>query len=123
MSSRSTSPVLHTAGDDTITEERLRFAVDSIRASGKRPSGGWKLSIRQAAKDFAVPKSTLHDRLNGKLTHEEAHIPQRKLTPAEEDILVAWTKVCIYTRNAKPDLHTMLGDGLPLRPSDAGTHS
>ena len=41
------------------TDERLSKAVDAVSRN--------KFSIRRAALEFDVPKSTLHDRLSGKV--------------------------------------------------------
>ena len=73
-------------------EERLRLACAAIDQSGISDNGKPKLSIRQAALKFNVPKSTLGARRLGIQTRSEAHVAQKNLTPAQEDFLVNWLK-------------------------------
>jgi transposase len=47
-------------------------------------------SILGAAKKFNVPFSTLHGRVNGRVSRQEARISQRRLTQAQEDVLIEW---------------------------------
>ena len=47
-------------------------------------------SIRQAAKAYNVPRSTLADRQHGKPPRSAAHEQQQRLTPAQEEFLTEW---------------------------------
>src|SRR5271156_4109132 len=47
-------------------------------------------SIRQAAKAYNVPRSTLADRQHGKPLRSAAHEQQQRLTPAQEEFLTEW---------------------------------
>ena len=74
-------------------EERIQLALKAIVTSGVHASGRTKLSVRQAAVTFNVPRSTLQDRFNGWKTRHEGHAHEQNLTPAQEDIVVEWVKV------------------------------
>jgi hypothetical protein len=74
-------------------EVRIGLAIDAVRTSGMTSDGRYKLSLRQAAKDYDVPRSTLTGRFNGMLTRKEAHEREQKLQPAQEEVLVEWIKV------------------------------
>jgi hypothetical protein len=58
-----------------------------------KSDGQHVLSLRQAAKDYDVPRSTLTSRFNGMPTRKEAHEREQKLQPAQEKVLVEWIKV------------------------------
>jgi helix-turn-helix, Psq domain/Tc5 transposase DNA-binding domain len=47
-------------------------------------------SIRQAAKAYNIPRSTLADRQHGKPPRSVAHEQQQRLTPAQEEFLTEW---------------------------------
>ena len=47
-------------------------------------------SIRQAARHFQVPESTLHRRLHGIQTRTETRAKSNKLTENEEESLLQW---------------------------------
>ena len=51
-------------------------------------------SIREAAKMFDVPPSTLHDRVSGKVSHGKKSGPIPYLTFAEEEELISFLKKC-----------------------------
>lgn len=71
-------------------EDRIQRAITAI---SRYAETGVKYSIRRAAIDYDVPRSTLQDRYNGRLTRVQAHGSQQKLSPAQENILVEWIKV------------------------------
>ncbi|KAH6905771.1 hypothetical protein BKA70DRAFT_1066138, partial [Coprinopsis sp. MPI-PUGE-AT-0042] len=50
-------------------------------------------SLRRAAKDFLVHKTTLTARFNGRKTRAASHEFQQKLTAGEEATIVEWIKV------------------------------
>lgn len=68
-------------------EERIQRALEAI---SRKNGTGATYSLRQAAKDYAVPRSTLQGRKNGVPTRNEAHAYRQNLSPAQEDILVKW---------------------------------
>jgi helix-turn-helix, Psq domain/Tc5 transposase DNA-binding domain len=91
-------------------EERIALAIEAVNAS-LPPSGGKpKLSLRQAAKAYGVPRSTLTDRYNGVGTRQEAHEFQQLLSAAQERILADWAKV-------------QARRGVPISPSSLADHA
>ncbi|EAQ84370.1 hypothetical protein CHGG_08384 [Chaetomium globosum CBS 148.51] len=64
-------------------EDRIQLALEALR------SGQIKI-IRKAADAFGVPKSTLHRRVKGGGTRQEAQVKNRKLRPTEEAALIQW---------------------------------
>jgi hypothetical protein len=64
-------------------ESMLQLALTDLE-SGKYTS------IRQAAKAYNVPRSTLADRQHGKPLRSAAHEQQQRLTPAQEEFLTEW---------------------------------
>jgi hypothetical protein len=47
-------------------------------------------SVRSLASDYAIPPSTLRDRLNGRTDAVSAQLPRQKLSPDQERWLVDW---------------------------------
>ena len=64
-------------------EARIQLAVEALRSGQIR-------SVRKAADAFDVPKSTLHRRVKGGGTRQEAQVQNRKLRPTEEAALIRW---------------------------------
>jgi predicted HTH domain antitoxin len=64
-------------------EGRISLAVKAIQ-------NGQIKSVREAARIFEVPRSTLQDRLNGIKFRKETRANSYKLTPIEEESLVKW---------------------------------
>lgn len=64
-------------------EEDLQRAIAALKA-------GEFTSKREAARVFGVPRQTLLDRINGKVTRREAQSYLQNLTPSEEEFLVEW---------------------------------
>jgi hypothetical protein len=64
-------------------ESMLQLALADLE-SGKYTS------IREAAKAYNVPRSTLASRQNGILPRNAAHEQQQRLTPAQEEFLTDW---------------------------------
>ena len=60
-----------------------------LRAIGDLDSGVYT-SVRQAAKAYSVPESTLQGRHAGLLPHSIAHQQQQRLSPEQEALLVDW---------------------------------
>ena len=63
-------------------KERLQLALEACKSNQK--------SMRKVAKQYGVPKSSLHDRVNGKMTRKEEHQRRQKLSPQEELAIVNW---------------------------------
>ena len=77
------------------SEEKLYQACKEVQ-EGK--------SIRHAAQSFGIPKSTLHDRVSGKVMFGARSGPTAYLTEEEEDELVAFLTGCAsigYARSKK----------------------
>jgi len=47
-------------------------------------------SIRATANKYGIPRSTLQDRIKGKLSKHEARKHQQRLSPEQEEFLVDW---------------------------------
>jgi Tc5 transposase DNA-binding domain/helix-turn-helix, Psq domain len=78
----------------------------AIAAYKKKQKGSEKASVRAIAKEFEVPRSTLQDRLDGKLARNQAHKPLMHLTKVEETELVHWITT-ISQRGYAPRYHTI----------------
>jgi hypothetical protein len=76
-------------------EERISAAMKAIEAAGTDKEGNSILSVRQAARSFQVPRTTLASRINGVCTLSEAHKHLKVLSDAQEDVLVTWLKASI----------------------------
>ena len=63
------------------TQEDLDSALQAI-------AGGQ--SVRKAALEWGIPRSTLHDRVHGTECHTEAAQDQQRLSPAQEKRLADW---------------------------------
>lgn len=90
-------------------EERMQLALAAIQGSGTKANGDPNYSIRQAGKDFDIPRTSISRRLKGMLfsccvllflsfceggkTRQEAHVNEQLVTAAQEEILVKWIKV------------------------------
>ena len=89
-------PSLPTSSQDInllSQEQRIQLVITAIQNSGTVSNGQPALSLRQAAKDFHVPRTTLTDRFNGVQTQKEAHKHQLNMTAAQEEVLADWAKV------------------------------
>jgi transposase len=78
--------------ENKTADERIALALAAILKEGFRPSRRLIYSFRAAAKTFKIPKTTLVYWFNGRQTQEEAHKKDRRLTPAQEDVLAEWIK-------------------------------
>lgn len=77
-------------------EEKIQEALKAIKKSHAEVEAGTAtrpLSLRQAALDYGVSKTTLTARWNNRKTRQEAHEHQQKIPPVQEGILVAWIQV------------------------------
>ena len=79
--------------DSLSQEERIQLAIKAVIDSGLTWNGRTKLSVRQAASTFKVPRSTLRDCCNGWKTRHEGHVHEQNLTPLQEVVVVEWVKV------------------------------
>lgn len=59
------------------------------------------ISIREAAAQYGVPKSTLHDRITGRVQPGAAPVAPRYLDVEEEEELVRWLEGCASIGYAK----------------------
>ena len=78
------------------TEEEIRAACEAISQRG--------ISVRRAALEYNIPKSTLQDRLNGKVLPGATSGPERYLSPEEENELAKFVMHCAkigYARTRK----------------------
>ncbi|PSS32144.1 hypothetical protein PHLCEN_2v2100 [Hermanssonia centrifuga] len=74
-------------------EERIRLALEAVQAEGFKPNGQLTYSLRAAATDYDIPRSTLTTRYNGTKSRKEAHRHEQKLAEEAEEVLVTWIKV------------------------------
>jgi hypothetical protein len=91
-------PVNLEAFDD---DERYQLAIDQILLSERSENGNYGYSIRNAARDFMLKRSTLMDRLKGCPPRRQANEDQKLLSASQEEVLVEWVK-------------TMARRGMPL---------
>lgn len=64
-------------------EGRILLAISALQKKEIR-------SVRQAARVYMVPESTLQDRLHGSVYQAERRANSHKLTKNEEELLVQW---------------------------------
>lgn len=84
MSHQSSQPPISDleSSDELPQKERLRLALEAYKKDPK--------SMRKVAKQYGIPKSSLHDRVNGKMTKKEEQQRRQKLSPQEELAIVNW---------------------------------
>ena len=70
------------------------------------------MSIRQAAFHFGVPKSTLGDRMSGRVVPHSTSGPKTYLSPEEETELVKFLLRCVAIGNPKSCVTRNPGKGL-----------
>ncbi|KAJ7781960.1 hypothetical protein DFH07DRAFT_1017888 [Mycena maculata] len=80
-------------------EKRIQLAVAA--AQGKL------MSERKAAIYYRVSRTTVQRRIDGILARKDAHIHERRLTPAQEDILAEWIKKSLGKRGIPLSLPTI----------------
>jgi hypothetical protein len=68
----------------SYTEDDVQYALKDI-ANSK--------SERKASLDWGVPRSTLQDRILGRLSRSEAHAYKQRLAPVQEQRLTDWVLV------------------------------
>ena len=78
-------PPIRTQSSQNRTEQEGRILL-AIQAIQKQEI----TSIREAARHFKVPRSTLRDRLNGYTNRSESRANNHKLTEIEEESLQKW---------------------------------
>jgi hypothetical protein len=74
------------------TEQTLQAALTAVLAAGINEKGLPNYSLRSAALDYKVSRTTLTARYNGRQTRLEAHAKEQKLTPSQENVLKEWIK-------------------------------
>ncbi|KAF7181278.1 hypothetical protein CNMCM7691_000496 [Aspergillus felis] len=88
-------PKARTNSRDTIEKEgRILLAISALKKQEIS-------NIREAARVYNIPRSTLQDRLRGKTFRNEARANSHKLTQSEEESLVRWI-LSIDQRGAAP---------------------
>ena len=81
-------------------EEKLHKAYEAVKTD--------RMTLRQASEVFGVPKSTLHDRLTGKVLFGSHSGPSRLMSEREEEELVSFLIHCAsvgYPRSRKDILN------------------
>ena len=73
----------NTKGDTAQYETRMEQAIDALKTKKYR-------SIRKAAIDFNIKRTTLNNRFNGCKSRRESHESLQNLSPAEEGELGRW---------------------------------
>ena len=73
----------NTKGDTAQYETRMEQAIDALKTKKYR-------SIRKAAIDFNIKRTTLNNRFNGRKSRRESHESLQNLSPAEEEELGRW---------------------------------
>jgi Tc5 transposase DNA-binding domain len=71
-------------------KEIISLALAAQEESGVNKDGSAKVSYSEAAILYGIMASTLQDHVKGSKPCKEAHAQQQTLTPAQEDVLVAW---------------------------------
>jgi hypothetical protein len=66
---------------DSFLENRVLLAINAIRLTPR-------LSIRRAVGIYSVPKSTIADRMNGKIAKSDSYNACSNLTKIEEEVIV-----------------------------------
>jgi len=66
------------------TEEQVQRALFAVENGQK---------LREAAREYGIPHSTLNNRFHGTRTIQEAHNDQKLLSPEQEDMLAHWIRV------------------------------
>ncbi|ESZ92697.1 transposase [Sclerotinia borealis F-4128] len=51
------------------------------------------VSMRKAALDYGIPRTTLYNRINGRVSHQKSHQTMQKIAPIQEKRLVEWILV------------------------------
>lgn len=82
--------------DSTSNEGRLKLAIKAIQ-------GRDKLSTRQAAQIYNVPRSTLRGRINGKCFRQDTRANSMKMTELEEEAIVKYV-LDLDSRGFSPQL-------------------
>jgi len=72
-----------TESPDLNQEERMTLAIAHLRAHPDQ-------SIRQVAKIFQLPRTTLQHRLRGRISSQVISQAQQKLSVIKEDSLIKW---------------------------------
>ena len=68
------------------SDSHMKKATDAVQTQG--------FSIRRASEEYAIPKSTLHDRVSGRVQAGECSGPSKYLSDEEEQELEEFLTVC-----------------------------
>ena len=94
------------------TDGQMAKAVDAVKSRG--------LAVRRAAEEYDIPKSTLHDRVSGRVLAGGCSGPPKYLTDEEEELeefLIGCASVG-YARYTVPSDAAGWGGGLPQGPGN-----
>ena len=90
--SRSASASLRRVTNQTRRAMRKNWSDESMTAALEAVKKGE--SISQAAREHGVPKTTLYDRVSGRVVHGSKPGPKPYLTSKEESTLGSYLKHC-----------------------------
>lgn len=124
MSTKLPISLPHSWETELSREDRLELAHTAwLDAGGPRNK---ILSIRKAAIQHGIPKSTLVDRINGRQSHSVAQEDRQRLSPGEEAAILAWVlrlqawgwpPRVQQVRSMANELLLAKGDKKPIRPN------
>jgi len=83
--------------EPTYTESNLLNALNAVKSGS---------SIRQAARDWGIPLTTLHGRIVGRVSRREANEHTQRLSPTQEASLVDW--VLLQDKLGLPPTHRQI---------------
>ena len=86
------APAVLFRGSKRRSEKRKTWSDDSMKAALKAVENGQ--SVSGAARDYGIPKTTLFDRVSGRVIHGVKPGPRPYLSPREEGTLGHFLKHC-----------------------------
>lgn len=92
VTKRKTKPHAIAPPTSRPSTKRLQWSNEQMEAAMKAVESG--SGINQAARDHGVPKSTLKDRISGKVQHGQKPGPKTYLTNSEERELGTFLNEC-----------------------------
>ena len=98
--STSQSAQHHTLASERPPEYKKSYNEDKLQLAYEEVVGG-HLSVRVAAEKYDVPKSTLSDRVTGRVKFDARSGPSRYLTDKEEEELVGFISLCAMPRRGR----------------------
>lgn len=91
-------------------ENRIELAMKAVARLGMKANGHTVFPLREAARLYLVPNTTLRSCWNGQTTRKKSHEHEQKLLPGHEDALVAW-------------ITEMGRRGIPMQNNAAGSYA